>query len=136
MANLYTLDKFKCTSGLAYVISPDVIAKIEAAIKNAKIPPAHSKKFIDAYKGHASKLKTYCMDAQKYIAERLKGQGLFTNLADQGAVQKALMVAIMGPQKVVLVAKFDISVHFKAPNIELQVTTCAGANSTPLKIAP
>lgn len=46
------------------------------------------------------------------------------------------MVALYGPQKLILIAKFDLSVHLKGGNLELQNTDCKGTKKVLFSVAP
>jgi hypothetical protein len=63
-------------------------------------------------------------------------KGLVQPTANPGAVEKAMMVALYGPQKMILIAKFDLSVHLKAGNLELQNTDCKGTKKVLFSVAP
>jgi hypothetical protein len=74
--------------------------------------------------------------ANQYITKNMVAKGLAPVTKDPNVLQKALMVALFGPQKKVLQASFDLSVHLKGQNLELQHTDCKGGKVTLFTVAP
>ena len=131
MANLYTFDKFKTIADPRY--PKKMISKVEKALADKKVPKAHSDKFVNDFKS-CNKLNAVVVSAQQYVEKKMVLKGA-APLAPN-AVQKALLVALFGPQKLVLTAKFDLSVHLKNNNVELHHTSCNGQSSVLLSVAP
>jgi hypothetical protein len=134
MAAVYTFDTIKSVNNPKYPKSPETLAKVEKALVAKKIPKAHIDKFIDKMK--AQSFAPITTEATRYIQKNMVAKGLVQPTANPGAVEKAMMVALYGPQKMILIAKFDLSVHLKAGNLELQNTDCKGTKKVLFSVAP
>ena len=125
MALLFSFDTIKSIADQHYPKSPATVAKLEKALVAKKVPQPQVTKFVAALKAYNFSPMT--SEANRYIYKNMVAKGLAPVTNNPNAAQKALMVALYGPQKKVLQASFDLSVHLKGTNLELQHTDCKGA---------
>jgi hypothetical protein len=130
MANLYKFDTAKTISDARY--PKTMIAQLEKALADKKVPKAHIDKFAGLFK--TFNLSSVVTPAQLYVQKNMVLKGAAP--IQPNAVQKALLVALFGPQKLVLMAKFDLSVHLKDNKLELQHTSCKGDSKILMSVAP
>jgi hypothetical protein len=134
MASVYEFDTTSTIKSAAYPKSAPVIAGIQKALTGKKIPTAHIGKFVNTLKGF--NFSPIIATANLYISKNMVAKGLAPVTNNPSVLQKAMMVALYGPQKKVLLASFDLSVHLKGANLELQHTDCKGSKKTLLTVAP
>lgn len=132
MATLYTFDRFKTISDPRY---PKTVAdKVKTALTGAHIPKAHVDKFMA--KMTSFNYSAVANTARLYVEKNMVAKQLAPTTTDTNALQKAFLAAIFGPQKAVLSAHFDLSVHLKNGNLEMHHTDCKGAQKVLYSIAP
>jgi hypothetical protein len=134
MASLFVFDTIKSISDPKYPASNDTVAKIQKALAAKKIPPAQIAKFTKDLKAHNFSPMT--AEANRYIFKNMVAKNMAPVTNNPSTLQKAVIVALFGPQKKFLQAKFDLSVHLKGTNLELQHTDCKGAKSVMFATAP
>jgi hypothetical protein len=134
MASVYTFDTVKSINDHTYAKSPATVAKVQKALVGAKVPKPQVDKFVVALK--AQNFSPITAESNQYIVKNMVAKGLAPVTNDPNALQKALIVALYGPQKKVLQAKFDLSVHLKNNNLELQYTSCKGTKKTLFTVTP
>jgi hypothetical protein len=134
MASLFEFDATKSIGEPKYPTSNETVAKLDKALAAKKIPKAHRDKFVAQLKNF--NLGPVRAVANQYISKNMVAKGLAPVTNDPNVMQKAMMVALYGPQKAVLKAKFDLSVHLKGNNLELQHTDCKGAKKVLFSVAP
>jgi hypothetical protein len=134
MAAVYTFDTIKSVNKpTKYLKDPDTVTKVQKALASKKIAKPHADKFITAYKAY--NFSAVALEAQGYVQKNMVAQGL-APVGNANALEKAMMVALFGPQKLVLTAKFDLSVHLKGNNLEMQHTSCKGTSKVLFTVAP
>jgi hypothetical protein len=126
MALLYSFDSAKTIANQKYPTSAETIAKVQKALAAKKVAKPQIDTFVTKLK--AQKFSAVSFDAQEYIRKNQKGASLIP--MDANAAEKAFAVLLLGPQKLVLMAKFDLSVHEKGGKLELQHTSCKGIKKT------
>jgi hypothetical protein len=134
MAPVFAFDTTKSINDPKYPKANDTVAKLQKAFTAKNIPKAHSDKFVAALKAYNFSPMT--SEANRYITKNMVAKGLAPVTNDPNVLQKAMMVALYGPQKKVLQASFDLSVHLKGNNLELQHTDCKGTKKVLLTVAP
>ena len=134
MASVFDFDTTATIAKVPYAKSSDALAKMKKSLEGKKIPTAHIDKFVTEY----MKVNTNSLvvEAQQYIQKNMVATKLAPITKDPNVLQKAFIVALFGPQKKILQASFDLSVHLKGNNLELQHTDCKGAKKTLLTVAP
>lgn len=134
MASVYEFDNSATLKNANYPKSGPVVAEIQKALTKANIPKTQVDKFVTDLK--AFNFGPIAATANAYISKNMVAKGLAPVTANPNALQKAMMVALYGPQKKILLASFDLSVHVKAGNVELQHTDCKGAKKILLTATP
>ncbi len=134
MASVFDFDTTATLAEVGYAKSAAAIAKMEKALASKKIAKAHIDKFVTEYKKVS--LNTLVLTAQTYISKNMVAKKLAPVTNDPNVLQKAFLVALFGPQKKILQASFDLSVHLKGNNLELQHTDCKGSKKTLITVAP
>jgi hypothetical protein len=134
MASLYEFDTTSTIQSHKYPTSASALGKVGKALAGKKIPKPQVDKFLDELKKfNFSKI---VMTAQLYIGKNMVAKGLAPMTTNPNILQKALLVALFGPQKKVLKAKFNLSVHLKGTGIELHYTDCKGGKKILFSVAP
>lgn len=134
MASLYEFDTASTIRDQKYPKSPATIVKVEKALAKKKIPQSQSDKFVKELK--AFNFSPLIARASAYISKNMVAQGLAPVKASPSVLEKAMMVAIFGPQKKILQAKFDLSIHLKGKDLQLQHTDCKGKKKILFIVAP
>ncbi len=134
MAALYTFDPTGAIQSALYPKQPPTLAKVEKALKAKKIPQRHVDLFLRTLSNY--KFNTVQEDAYKYVWDRIVGLRLAPSTKDPNIAQKAITLALIGSQKAVIQAKFDLSVHLKGQNLELHHTDCKGHKKVLFSVAP
>ncbi len=134
MASVYEFDTTSTIKDAKYPKSTEAIAAVEKALAGKKIPKAHIDKFVNQLKGY--NCNAIVLAAQQYIEKNMVAKKLAPVTKDPNVLQKAFLVAMYGPQKKVLQAGFDLSVHLKDGNLQLQHTDCKGSKKILLTVAP
>lgn len=134
MASLYEFDSTRTLAAAAYPKSAVAVVKVEKALAKKKIPKPHIDKFVMALK--KVNLNAIVLNAQTYIGKHMIAKGLAPVTARPSALQKLMLVALFGPQKKILKAKFDLSVHSSGKNLVLQHTDCKGGKKTMFTVSP
>src|SRR6478736_3107814 len=111
MAPVFTFDTTKSINSYKYPNSPEAIKQLDKAMVAKKIAKPHRDKFVAALQDYS--FRTVAQDANQYIRKNMVAKGLAPATEDPNVLQKAFMVAMYGPQKKVLQASFDLSVHLK-----------------------
>ncbi len=133
MAVVYTFDTIKSVNKPKYPKEPETVTKVEKALTAKKIPKPHIVKFVTALKAY--NFSSVSVEAQRYVEKNMVAKGL-APVGNLNALEKAMTVALFGPQKLVLTARFDLSVHLKGANLEMQHTTCKGTSKVLFTVAP
>ena len=134
MACLYTFDKAKAINNWNYLSDSAALSAMEKALLSKKIPQTHVDKFKRSLKGF--NCSPLLQAASDYIDKNTAGQGLKQHINPFNPVHTAVATVVYGPQRLVLAAKFDLSVHLKGANLELQHTDCKGSTKVLLSVAP
>lgn len=134
MASVYDFDTSSTIAHSQFAQSAASLAKLEKALAGKKIPKAHIDKFVTEFK--KVPMGPITTAANAYVLKNMVAKSLAPVTKDPNVLQKAMMVALFGPQKKILQASFDLSVHLKGANLELQHTDCKGAKKTLLTVAP
>jgi Trk K+ transport system NAD-binding subunit len=134
MASVFDFDTTAVLADVQYAKSAPAIAKMEKGLASKKIAKAHIDKFVAEYKKVG--LNSLVIAAHAYISKNMVAKQLAPVTKDPNVLQKALVVALFGPQKKILQASFDLSVHLKGNSLELQHTDCKGSKKTLITVAP
>ena len=133
MAVVYTFDTIKSVNKPKYPKEAETVTKVEKALTAKKIAQSHIVKFVTALKAY--NFSPVSVEAQRYVEKNMVAKGL-APVGNLNALEKAMTVALFGPQKLVLTAKFDLSIHLKGTNLEMQHTTCKGTSKVLFTVAP
>ena len=134
MAPVFAFNTIDSIASSNYPKARDTVAKLEKALLAKKVPQPQVAKFVTALKAY--NFGPVTAEANRYIMKNMVAKGLAPVTNDPNVAQKAFMVALYGPQKAVLQAKFDLSVHLKGANLELQHTDCKGTKKVLFTTAP
>lgn len=134
MAPVFAFNTIDSIADPRYPKAPKTVGQLEKALVAKKVPKAHIDKFVKALKDY--NFSPITAEANRYIMKNMVAKGLAPVTNDPSIAQKAFMVALYGPQKKVLQAKFDLSVHLKGTNLELQNTDCKGTKNVLFSTAP
>jgi hypothetical protein len=126
MALLYKFPMAKIFSDWSQAKSSTRVAEIQKAVLKAT-NDATTTKFVQALKG--ADTNGFLQDVDKQVMKNLVGKSLMPkNAVTAPSVARQIAIKmVLGPQQAVLLAKADLSVHFKNGKVELQGTDCNGA---------
>lgn len=136
MATLYEFNTTKTLGIMGHAMTSAEITKMVRALLNKKVSKDHADKFVTEFQKQKSSINSAVIKNQQWISSKMVALKLAPVTASPSVLQKAFMVALYGPQKMILQAKFDLSVHLKGANLELQITGCDGAKRTLTTVAP
>jgi hypothetical protein len=134
MAAVFEFDTIDSIKDPRYPKAPTTVGKLQKALQTKKIPQALILKFVKELKDY--NFSPITAEANRYIMKNMVAKGLVPVTNDPNIAQKAFIVALYGPQKKILQAKFDLSVHLKGVNLELQHTDCKGTKKVLFATAP